>query len=316
MSLESLLPELIYEIASRLHKKDIERFFLFTWNLQIYAVCRDLLKPIAAAKRFEKRMRERFKKSASGEVNAYSWPIIREQGSSSLDGLKTFGPYRANLKANADFLGPFTGKLEWLRPYGGELTLDDPDWDAYIYEGTVEFIEYLEKEATSVGVTIPQAFLTLMRNKSLQKRIDLVGNGNFLEVGELRKCVPSMCDGGNGYLLRFQHDAREPWDMMALYLDAGLDQRHCVLGGPVTPDNDTADSHIGDRVAEPNDGLVDYYGIDMAKEMKAILEADEDLAWTAEKDWLFQSSDFEEWLLKRYLTGALSYASAHGEASS
>lgn len=298
MSFDTLPPEIIFDIASLLPKRDIIRFALLTFNKQIFAACEKLLKGILKDKAFENRMKKRFGTFSDPDQNL-QWRNIAIEEYIDLGYEEMFGEYVENHNPNGDFLEPYTGDLRWLPPFGGKPVYRQ----ANVYSDE-KVTKRLEEQAVKLGVEFPKAFLTFMQDEGLQAQIDNVSGGTYVELGdELRKCIPSMLDGGEGYIIRFYND-QQGCAYWALYLDAGPEKGHCVLNGQADPNYEDND----EEYAEDPDDLEGSYNDTAVNEMKVIMEEGKiKVAWCTKGDWVFESSNFEEWLAKTYFQGCYGY---------
>ena len=191
------------------------------------------------------------------------------------------------------------GDLRWLTPYHGE----PPHCQALEYS-TETRLQCLKVQARMLKVEIPEAFLKPFSDEALQRRIVLEGGGYYIELGDcLRKCVRDMQDDGEAYLIRFFSDQQGGY--WSLYLDAGPENRHCLLSSGHDPNHEQADAY---REWLPN-LLKNRYDIDIATEMRNRLnEGNIKVAWVCKDDSLIASCNLEEWLAKIHWMFALDRA--------
>ena len=114
MSLDTLPQELILEIALCLPKKAIVSLGLRSRNKQISMACKPLLKQLAMAKRFERRMLERFGNDA--EFHSTNLPRNTEEQYLKLGYDKRLGAHIEDRPASGRCLKPFIGDLGWVQP--------------------------------------------------------------------------------------------------------------------------------------------------------------------------------------------------------
>ncbi|KAI9714854.1 MAG: hypothetical protein M1820_000143 [Bogoriella megaspora] len=296
MGLDSLPPELIIAIASLLPRHDVISLGLRTYNKRLFAACTPMLKRLASAKKFEKRMLESF---GSGLYEGGRWPHITEYIYTKLGFDKKFGPYVGDKTVTGKCFEPFTGDLQWLQPS------KKWDWNSQVREGGRPKVEDLKTQAAELGVVLPKSFLTWISNGRLMARtsdvIGLAGIDHFRHcrpyIGhELRKCTPRMTDGDAYMVTIYQEHEGPTW---SLYLDTGPEKGHCVFRSNLSPDDEDCDH---DYEIHP-ERLEERYGLSAGLKESKIKPA-----WARKRTAALVECDFEEWLAKVYFGGCYFHA--------
>ena len=215
MGLCELPQELIFEIATRLPRRDIIRFALKTGNGHIFAASQPLLKRLKAKRKHEDAVVARFQGSLKG------WPQMTERAYIKGGYERKFGPYRSRAP-NVDFLAPFAGSFYWLPlvDYG----YSDPEPFRPDNEMS-ERVHQVVQQAAKLRLAVPTRFVHFMSMPALQRlaRFGIYEGLNFCLDDNLLKCSPWISGGRKAHAIRFcSSDHRETiYDWHLLIEEAG-----------------------------------------------------------------------------------------------
>ena len=231
MSFSSLPNEIACEVISYLQLSEVELFARTLMNRWVYAICYPRIRHRLIARRNARDMRSQFgdlvwdNENRIGDIYAYHWR--REQ-------CPDLVVHELYPRKDLDYLN-LKGDFAWLAPL-------QPDIEERLKlrmerrPASDDELDRLAASAKRLGVVLPECFLRFMHSEELQCRIPRFKTPYFYLDGDRLRKLPNRCQGGtHGYIVRFMstyHPAKYYW---SLYLDAGKEKWHCVLGSKQDP---------------------------------------------------------------------------------
>ena len=276
MELTDLPLEILGKIVDHLLDYEVERFAR-CYSKAVYGAC-------------YKRVRARVKKLEAAEAVWSRFEPYRDSQvmtEEKWDGWgweADFGKFERQPPQSLEY-ADLNGDLAWLKPRG--LVRDDAIWHSKpLSEGEEKD---LRRQASQLGVTIPEAFLKFMSDYGLQCQVPFKA-ASWFDAGDrpqIYKCPPVVDWEQGGYMIPFARDEISDWTGV-LHLDS-VREAHAVL------------DDWGHRYSqtEAEDELVMNGHIDRADVKDAAREG-LCIAPVFPAGVFIEGTDFEVWLMKQY----------------